>query len=279
MSPSRDRNRSGEALATSTPCVGEAHHRGVGRGVALGQGGTEGGDVGTAPGPVPRAAAPAAGGSGSPGTRRPPRSRRGSADAGGEAPLGRGWRSRRRGPGPPREARARAVAGRTVAKRAHTGSPANGITTAQNPAESSAARSEVTSTRSVHSRPPTTASGAAAGRGRCGRWAAARRVTAARILRRRAAPGGGRCRGRSAPRACQWPAATVALVARGEQLRRTWPQRLLLGFNVAAGRRLPRRGRAGSTRSHDHGAAVGRDRRHRLADGGRRSTSASPATS
>src|SRR5690606_22926196 len=50
-------------------------------------------------------------------------------------------------------------AGRTRAKRAHTGSPSKGSTTAQNPSLSRAARSEVTSTSSVASRPPTTARG------------------------------------------------------------------------------------------------------------------------
>src|SRR6266540_768101 len=50
-------------------------------------------------------------------------------------------------------------AGRTSANRAHTGGPSNGSTTAQNPWPSSAARSDVTSTSPVSSRPPTTASG------------------------------------------------------------------------------------------------------------------------
>src|SRR5687768_11597295 len=48
-------------------------------------------------------------------------------------------------------------AGRTLANRAQMGAPSKGSTTAQNPVESSAARSLVTSTSPVASRPPTTA--------------------------------------------------------------------------------------------------------------------------
>ena len=50
-------------------------------------------------------------------------------------------------------------AGRTERNRAQTGVPSYGITTAQKPLDSSAARSLVTSARSVHRRSPTTATG------------------------------------------------------------------------------------------------------------------------
>src|SRR5439155_7130788 len=59
--------------------------------------------------------------------------------------------------GPRQGAPGQGRAGRTDAKRAHTGSPSNGSTTAQVPEPSSAPRSDVRSTRPVSNRPPTTA--------------------------------------------------------------------------------------------------------------------------
>src|SRR6185369_13804777 len=67
------------------------------------------------------------------------------------------------GAGPTQGGPGHGRAGRTSANRAHTGGPEKGSTTAQNPWESSAARSVVTSRSPVASRPPTTASGGALG--------------------------------------------------------------------------------------------------------------------
>src|SRR5436309_2340587 len=61
--------------------------------------------------------------------------------------------------GPSHGAPGQGRAGRTDANRAHVTDPSNPSTTAQNPDESSAARSLVTSTSPVARRPPTTASG------------------------------------------------------------------------------------------------------------------------
>src|SRR5688500_6413148 len=59
--------------------------------------------------------------------------------------------------GPRQRAPSQGVAGRTWSKRAQTASPSKATTTAQNPSESSAARSQVTSRSPVAKRPPTTA--------------------------------------------------------------------------------------------------------------------------
>ena len=130
------------------------HDRGVGRRVADGQGRAERGDVGVVAAPGPTGS-----GSGSPGRRRRPRSRaRIVAHATLEPVLveRRAPRVARRSDpsgSPPRASRT------DVANRAKTAAPVYGTTAAQNPVPSRHAGSSVTSTRSVHRRSPTTASG------------------------------------------------------------------------------------------------------------------------
>ena len=154
-SPSRDRNRSGEAEATWTPWAGSADDRAERRRVALGERGAERGDVG-----VRRAAgvdsrrvrltwytSPAAIAS------------RIERDARLERRPGRGSMVHVASARPATAAPATVGPDGRGAKRAHTGRPVEREDDRPAaPAPSSAARSEVTSTRSVSSRSPTTAS-------------------------------------------------------------------------------------------------------------------------
>ena len=150
-----DRNRSGDAEATWQPAAGIAHHGAVRRRVALGQGGAEGGHV-------------AAGGH----RGREPAGevhlvhvagRDRLADrshAGLELGLGERARPGVAAGGPRHGGPGQGRAGRTLAKRAQIGAPLErAAPRPRSPCESSAARSSVRSTRSVASRPPTTASG------------------------------------------------------------------------------------------------------------------------
>src|SRR5581483_3850839 len=70
------------------------------------------------------------------------------------------------GGGPCHGAPGHGRAARADENRAHTGAPSNGSTTAHRPSESSAVRSDVTSSRPVSNRPPTTASASKAGQRR-----------------------------------------------------------------------------------------------------------------
>src|SRR5690606_16553565 len=101
------------------------------------------------------------------------------------------------------------------ANRAQTGGPSKGSTTAQKPAPSRAARSLVTSSRPVQSVPPTTAS------------ARSDPTTAT-------AYGGGGFRHDLTPTRPPEPLAStfVSAARAGTPGRRSWPQRLLITFNV-----------------------------------------------